>query len=77
MSSKSLAELSIDASNFPFAVGDKVQHQKSGGLYKVLAFARYEADLNICCVYQHLETGLVWVRGLGEMIDGRFLRIED
>ncbi|MBT0570158.1 hypothetical protein KIK84_07465 [Curvibacter sp. CHRR-16] len=75
MTGKSLSELPIDASNFPFAVNDQVQHLKSGGLYTIVAFARLEADLTICCVYQHQETGLVWVRGIDEMFDGRFARV--
>lgn len=73
---RTATDLLIDHAPFPFAAGDDVRHLKSGGCYRVLAYARLEATLEVCCVYQHSDSALVWVRPITEMHDGRFVRCE-
>jgi len=52
--------------------GTKFRHEKTGGIYKVIAAGRIEATLEPCVVYQEDGTGLVWVRPQAEFNDGRF-----
>ncbi|MEG0153391.1 MAG: DUF1653 domain-containing protein [Cellulosilyticaceae bacterium] len=52
-------------------VGDIYRHFK-GGVYRVIAIARREADRNILdVVYESMETGEVWSRELSLFMSAR------
>lgn len=52
--------------------GDVAKHLKTGGIYRVLCVGKIEATLEPVVVYQSQKDGEVWIRPLGEFIDGRF-----
>lgn len=60
----------------PFREGEKVQHVKTGGFYKIICIAKIEATLVDAYVYQALSNMTYWVRPVSEMLDGRFIRVE-
>lgn len=51
------------------------KHVRTGGLYRILAEGKMEADGSNVVVYQGIATGLVWVRPMAEFHDGRFERV--
>lgn len=59
----------------PFVSGEKVQHLKTGGFYKIICVAKIEATLEDAYVYQALSNMTYWVRPMTEMLDGRFIRV--
>lgn len=59
----------------PFLEGEKVQHVKTGGFYKIICTAKIEATLVDAYVYQALSNMTYWVRPTTEMLDGRFIRV--
>ncbi|CAN1534353.1 DUF1653-like domain containing protein [Burkholderiaceae bacterium] len=58
-----------------FQVGDRLQHLKTGGFYRVLCLAKIEATLEDAYVYEALINGSYWVRPQTEMEDGRFIQV--
>ncbi len=58
--------------NPKFKPGDRLQHLKTGGYYKIIGFAKIEATLVDAYVYESLQTFDWWVRPQSEMEDGRF-----
>ena len=60
----------------PFIEGEKVQHVKTGGFYKIICTAKIEATLVEAYVYQALSNMTYWVRPTTEMLDGRFIRVD-
>jgi hypothetical protein len=69
----------IDPKTLPMT-GDVWKHYK-GGLYQIIAIARFELGLEIAVVYQSLTDGSTWVRDLSEWNDQveektRFTRIK-
>ncbi len=51
------------------------RHRRTGGLYRVVAYARQESDLSALVVYDNAQ-GDVWVRPQVEFDDGRFESLE-
>lgn len=76
---QSITSLSLPLDTFPFPVGSKLVHKKSGGHYRLLAYGRIEATLEPCATYSSIppegseDPVLTWVRPLSEMFDGRFV----
>jgi hypothetical protein len=60
-----------------FKPGSKLQHQKTGGFYKVVMLANIEANLEPAYVYESLQSHDFWVRPKAEMEDGRFVLIAE
>lgn len=56
------------------SMGDTFRHRKTGGYYDVIAVAEIEATLATVVVYKAHGDGRVWVRPIGEFMDGRFAR---
>ena len=59
----------------PFVSGEKVQHLKTGGFYKIICVAKIEATLEDAYVYQALSNMTFCVRPMTEILDGRFIRV--
>lgn len=57
-----------------FAPGDLVRHVRSGNTYRVDGRCTIEATLADCYLYRGHD-GVAWVRPVGEMEDGRFVRV--
>lgn len=53
------------------------KHIKTGRLYRLVAEAKQEKDLEDVVVYQHIEGGIVWVRNAKEFWDGRFKAVSN
>lgn len=60
-----------------FEPGEKVQHVKTGGLYQIVCLAKIEATLEDAYVYQALRNMTFWIRPQAEMLDGRFVRVDE
>jgi len=45
-------------------VGERYRHVKTGGEYKIVDLVLIEADEEVGVVYENVENGLRWVRGL-------------
>jgi hypothetical protein len=58
-----------------FQAGDRLQHLKTGGFYRVLCLAKIEASLEEAYVYEALINGSHWIRPQIEMEDGRFIKV--
>ena len=58
-----------------FHAGDRLQHLKTGGFYRVLCFAKIEANLEDAYVYEAIKNGSYWIRPQIEMEDGRFIKV--
>ncbi len=58
----------------PDGVGALWRHKRSGGVYRVMAYATRESDLVPVIVYEPEppQGGPVWVRPSAEFFDGRF-----
>ena len=59
-----------------FQAGDRLQHLKTGGLYRVICLAKIEASLEEAYVYEALINGGYWIRPQIEMEDGRFVKVD-
>ncbi len=59
----------------PFLPDQKVQHVKTGGLYRIVCLAKVEATLEDVYVYQALRNMTYWTRPQSEMLDGRFILV--
>lgn len=51
------------------------KHEKTGGLYQILAHAKHEATLEQLVVYQNCATLEIWARPAKEFFDGRFVKV--
>ncbi len=60
-----------------FQAGDRLQHLKTGGFYRVLCLAKIEASLEDAYVYEALRNGTYWIRPQTEMEDGRFIKVAE
>jgi hypothetical protein len=58
-----------------FLPGQKLQHVKTGGFYRILHLAKIEATLEDAYVYEALINHTIWIRPKLEMEDGRFISI--
>ena len=58
-----------------FQAGDRLQHLKTGGFYRVLCLAKIEVSLEEAYVYEALINGSHWIRPQIEMEDGRFIKV--
>ncbi len=58
-------------------VGDLYRHQRSRGVYEVIAVGTLEANLTRVVVYRSIVTSAVWVRPHAEFADGRFEHLSD
>jgi hypothetical protein len=56
-----------------FLPGQKLQHLKTGGFYRILHLAKIEATLEDVYVYEALINHTIWIRPKLEMEDGRFI----
>lgn len=59
-----------------FQAGDRLQHLKTGGFYRVIGLAKIEATLKDVYVYEAVSNNTLWVRPKAEMEDGRFVRVK-
>ena len=59
-----------------FQAGDRLQHLKTGGFYRVIGLAKIEATLKDVYVYEAVSDNTLWVRPKAEMEDGRFVRVK-
>ena len=59
-----------------FQAGDRLQHLKTGGFYRVIGLAKIEATLEDVYVYEAVSNNTLWVRPKAEMEDGRFVRVK-
>lgn len=60
----------------PFKPDQKIQHVKTGGLYRIVCIAKVEATKEDVFVYQALSNMTYWTRPFAEMLDGRFIPID-
>ncbi len=60
-----------------FILGQKLQHLKTGGFYRILHLAKIEATLEDAYVYEALINQTIWIRPKLEMEDGRFIPITE
>jgi hypothetical protein len=58
-----------------FSPGQKLQHQKTGGFYRILHLAQMEANLEYVYVYEALINQTIWIRPQAQMEDGRFIPV--
>ena len=58
-----------------FQAGDRLQHLKTGGFYRVLCLAKIEVSLEEAYVYEALINGSHWIRPQIKMEDGRFIKV--
>jgi hypothetical protein len=58
-----------------FSPGQKLQHQKTGGYYRILHLAQMEATLEYVYVYEALINQTIWIRPQAQMEDGRFIPV--
>ena len=56
-----------------FQQGQIVKHQKTGGFYRILYYAKIEATLDDVYVYEALINQTIWIRPVEEMEDERFI----
>ena len=61
--------------DMPVQTGIKYRHNKTGGIYRVIATGLIEADLTPAVVYKN-DLGQVWIRPHAEFNDGRFTCID-
>ncbi len=59
-----------------FQAGDRLQHLKTGGFYRVIGLAKIEATLEDVYVYEAVSNNTLWIRPKAEMEDGRFVRVK-
>jgi hypothetical protein len=72
--------MAVDASRINFAIGDIVEHLKTGNLYCILGFGRLEKNLEDVVIYVEatkngpLNDRKPWIRPHKEFANGRFLK---
>lgn len=62
--------------------GSKVQHAKSGGIYRIVGRAQLQASIPLkdyasMIVYYSEDSGYYWVRPVEEFEDGRFVKLDE
>lgn len=60
--------------NIEININEVWRHNKTQGLYQILAIGKEESDLTDVVIYKSLKDGQVWVRNKEEFLDGRFVK---